>query len=102
MIHRGKIPGKNEAIAYGDVILQLIRPILRDLKLRYNEYVQATVLQHLLRIRREVPVDLKVNTMYISTIISISDEEPGGDSKSLNDALQELVRTRQRFEADFQ
>ena len=43
VIHKGKIPTRQEALDYGQAVLDVIRPILKQVKEKYPEGVQKTV-----------------------------------------------------------
>ncbi|WP_198527820.1 hypothetical protein [Pseudoalteromonas undina] len=78
VIHKGKIPSKEEAMAYGESILCVIRPILKRVKNEFPNGVQASVFNHLMESRKS-DENQQVTTMSIATIISLNngeDKEP--------------------------
>lgn len=74
VIHKGKIPTKDEAIAYGEAVLNVIRPILKRVKKDFPEGVQSTILNHLME-SRKADEGQQVGTMTIATIISLTSGE---------------------------
>lgn len=98
VIHKGKIPEKIEAIRYGDDVLQLILPILEDLKTRYQKEVNKTVFQHVHRIKSGAPGGVKIGQFSTDTIISLANTETKNVSVSLTEILRELYNKRKAFE----
>jgi len=90
VVHQGKIPSAQEARQYGQIILDLIRPLLQDIKQKYPNGLQATIFSHL----NEGRGDTKgmVGTMSVPTIISLVDRGDDWNKRSLEKAIQELPR----------
>lgn len=95
VIHKGLIPKKEEAIEYGQEVLDLILPVLNDLKNNNEEEVQKIVFQHLRRIHSKGPVGTKKSTLSYTTIVSISAGKSG--AKKLEDELRRLAFERELF-----
>lgn len=95
VIHKAKIPTKNEAIAYGSEVLNLVAPVLRDLKDRHSEHVQKAVTRHVRRTRQAIEGTPHISFMSIPTTMSISraNSEP---QPSLDDTLVRLQQQRGR------
>ena len=74
VIHKGKIPTREEAIAYGESVLNIIRPIIKLVKSKFPDGVQTTVLNHI-RGNRKANENQQVGTMSIPTIISLNNDE---------------------------
>jgi hypothetical protein len=87
VIHRGKIPSKQEALEYGQIILDLIRPTLREIKQRYPKGIRETVFRHL----REKSAE-QAGTMTIATIVSLNREDENFNSRSLEQAVKGLKK----------
>ena len=92
VIHKGKIPTRQEALDYGQAVLDVIRPILKQVKEKYPEGVQKTVFQHLKGCRASEDNKRQVSTMAIRTILSLSITEPDYDDRSLEESLASLQR----------
>ncbi|WP_211225060.1 hypothetical protein [Oceanobacter kriegii] len=92
VIHKGKIPSKEQAIQYGQAVLDVIRPLLNVLKTEYSEAVGSATFRHLSNTRTPSDVGMPVATMCISTIISLSNGEPSHDQRGLEEALAQLRR----------
>ena len=90
VIHRGRIPSKIEALAYGQVVLDLIRPILRDVREKYPKGMQRTIFKHLNANRRD-PAEQN-STMTIATILGLSRPDEDWDKRPLVQAIEELRR----------
>jgi hypothetical protein len=51
VIHQGKIPSHEEAMDYGQAVLNLIRPTLREIKSKYTNSIHKIISDHLTRCR---------------------------------------------------
>lgn len=71
IVHNGYIPSTEETLAYGNLIYQYIYSLIADLKENSSEYIQQTIFKHLSR-AHNIKNDLRVATMSISTLISLS------------------------------
>jgi hypothetical protein len=91
VIHKGKIPTRCEAIDYGQATLDIIRPILHEVKEKYPNGVDKTIMLHLANSYKKAGVQ-PAATMSISTIVSLSFNDPNHDDRPLEKALQELWR----------
>lgn len=90
VVHRGKIPSSHEARQYGQIVLDLIRPVLQATKQRYPKGVAATISGHLKEGRRD-PTEHS-GVMTIATIISVVDRGDDWNKRSLEQAIHELRR----------
>ena len=90
VIHKGKIPKKEQALGYGQAVLDIVRPLLILLKSDFSESVHQTVHNHLMNCRQDSDNKQPVSTMAISTIISISNGEPSHDKQTLIEAIENL------------
>lgn len=88
VIHKGKIPSREEAIKYGQSILNIIRPIMIKLKEDYSDAVGETICQHLKEISKGD--DSIKSTMTRATILSLSNGDSKHDELTLEEALQQL------------
>lgn len=84
VIHKGKIPNKKEAIKYGQAILDLIRPIRKNLIKDYPEAIQNFTHMHLINSRKSSDHQLAIATLSISTILNNSNEEINLEDALLN------------------
>lgn len=92
VIHKGKIPSKEQALAYGQAVLNVVRPLLIKLKEEYSEAVRTAVFYHLINTRNPSDDGLVVSTMCIPTIISLSNGEATHDQRTLENAVANLRR----------
>lgn len=87
VIHKGKIPTRQQALEYGQGVLDVVRPILKQVKELYPRGVQKTVFQHLEQCRGSVDANRGASLMGIDTILSLSNVTPGRDERSLDECL---------------
>jgi hypothetical protein len=90
VIHKGRIPKRQEAIDYGQAVLDIVRPILRETKEKYPQGVEKSVFQHLRDCRGAADDGQAVATMAIPTILSLSVAEPGHDQRPMDQVLAAL------------
>ncbi len=90
VVHKGKILSREEALEYGQIILDLIRPSLQEVKTKYPNGVQKTVFQHLKKCHKNK--GQRVGTMSTPTIISLSSTDDKWENRSLQQALKEQRR----------
>lgn len=69
VIHKGKIPTKDEALQYGQDVLDVVRPILREMQERLQDGVKQTVNWYLAQNRTPAEQGRTVGTMWRRTII---------------------------------
>jgi len=89
VIHRGRIPSRQQALDYGQAVLDLIRPQLIQLRDKCPEGMQTATSQHLKTCRIEEDRGREVSTMSMATILSWSIGE-GRDEPMLEKALSAL------------
>lgn len=92
VIHKGLIPTKAEALSYGNDVLNVIRPVLKNLKENYKDSIGKAVFQHLNKRRIDSDKDKSVATMSISTILSLSVFDTAHDEQTLEKALLTLKK----------
>jgi hypothetical protein len=51
VIHKGEFPNEKEALAYGQIVLDIINPILIDLKTNYSKELNDSVFRYLKCVR---------------------------------------------------
>lgn len=88
VIHKGKIPTKEEAIEYGQEVLNLIRPLMIMLVNKHAEAVDKMLHLYQLNARKKSPEGSDIQTMWITTILSISNmNQLGFDEVNLTELL---------------
>ncbi len=92
VVHKGKIPSRQEALDYGQAVLDVVRPILKQVKKKYPEGVRKTVFQHLNECRASEDNKRHISTMSIGTILNLSIVDPGHNDRSLEESLASLIR----------
>lgn len=87
VIHKGKIPTLQEALEYGQAVLDVIRPILMDIKEKYPKGVENAIFNHIKECREASLGGVPIATMSIPVIVSLSATEPGYDQRSIEEAI---------------
>ncbi|MDW1752421.1 hypothetical protein R7D64_05855 [Vibrio sp. Vb2535] len=90
VIHKGKIPNKEQAIEYGQAILNVIRPLLLMLNQKYSETVSTATTQHLDQARNPSVQDSPASTMWIPTILGLANDKPSDNIINLSEEIEEL------------
>lgn len=95
VIHNGKIPHRDEAIRFGDGVLNVIRPMLRVLREKFERGTSHVIVADLLRRHK---IDDKPNsTLGMSTILGASiDMAQEHHQLSLSDHLAQMSGRRAR------
>jgi hypothetical protein len=91
VIHRGKIPSLEQVLEYGQVVMDLIRPILREAKERYPKGVQQTILDHIRQSHRDNKE--RSSGITIPTIVSLNIEDEAWNNRPLVKAISELRKS---------
>lgn len=89
VIHRGTIPSRQQAIEYGQAVLDVMRPQLIQLRDKCPEGLQTATFHHLKSCRTEKDQSRQVSTLSMATILSWSIGE-GSNDPSLEKALSAL------------
>ncbi len=92
VVHNGKIPTRDEAINYGQAVLEVIRPILCEVKENFPKGVHRVVFLNLAKRKKNEDQNRSVATMSIPTIISLTNAELDHDNIPLEKAIQRLYR----------
>jgi len=74
VVHKGKFPQREETIAFGRKVQDIIRPTLRRLRERLGDGLQEMRMRLLAELRRKVEPGVTVVNLYQITFISASDE----------------------------
>ena len=93
VIHKGKIPAREEAVVYGQAVLDLIGPILNRLKQQDSEHVRIVVGQHVQNMMKQIRCGPNTMGMTWPTILSIASGEP---PSTLREGLDRLTFERKR------
>jgi hypothetical protein len=97
VIHRGEIPSKHEAMAYGQIVLDLIRPLIQILKAKYPAGTGLTIQRNMTKARKKD--DKVVGAMHIPTIVSLVSRGDEYDNRPLALALEQLPDWETRVNA---
>lgn len=89
VIHKGIIPTKEEALKFGNAVIDVIRPQIQQLQNKFLNEVRRVTSYHLRDIYAEVGMDMdKVATMSTLSPISLTDKE--GNQLTLETYLNEM------------
>jgi hypothetical protein len=94
VIHKGKIPTKEEAIKYGDAALDVLRSKIHKIKGHFADQVRKVTFYHLRDSCSESDEGKQVSTMGISTIVSLTSGDTLHQQRSLDDHLARLTEWR--------
>ena len=94
VIHKGKIPTKEEAIKYGNAVLDVLRPKIVEIKGQFAEEVTKLTFYHLRDARSDLDDGKQVSTMGISTIVSLTSGDPLHHQQSVEEHLIRLAEWR--------
>ena len=97
VIHKGKIPTKDEAMKYGDAVIGAIIPLAKVLRERFPEQISKVTFYHLASARTDSDMKKQVSTMSISTLLERVMTEPSDGKVSLNQQIPELELQRQKL-----
>jgi hypothetical protein len=93
VIHGGYIPSREEAINFGQAIIDVIQPSLKELKTRYPKVIEAVIFQHLADQRD--PKDQNVATLGINSAFSLSaDPSLPYTARRMDDVLRQAHEWR--------
>ena len=96
VVHKGKIPTREEAIKYGDAVLEVLRQQMFTIQEKLPEVVQKMVFYHLRDCQLESDKHRQVATMCSPTIVSLSVGEHSHHQQTLEEHLARLVEWRVR------
>lgn len=94
VIHKGKIPTREEAILYGDAVIGVLRPKMLALKMRFPTEIMKVTADHLSDCRHDSDNGKTVSTMSIPTILSLTNGETSHHSMSMDEHLIHLIEWR--------
>jgi len=89
VIHNGKIPTEKEALDYGDAVLKVIRPVLKELREKYGNSIQEMVSKHLMSNKKEGE---GCSILCKKTILSLTVNTQDHNEQTLEDAIKGLIR----------
>jgi hypothetical protein len=89
VVHKGKIPSKEQAIIYGQEVLDVIRPIIKILKENHAKPIRMATFRHVSGARTQDDEGRAVLTLGIRTILSLR-AGPSHEQRTLEMELNEL------------
>jgi hypothetical protein len=95
VVHEGKIPTREEAIKFGNAVLDVLRPPLAILRKSYQEEINKITSENLMK--ASIKSGRLISTMCETSIIGADYDEPKQQAKTLEEALQFLTEKRQIY-----
>jgi len=95
VVHEGKIPTREEAIKFGNAVLDVLRPPLAILRKSYQEEINKITSENLMK--ASIKSGRLISTMRETSIIGANYDEPKHQAKTLEEALQFLTEKRQIY-----
>lgn len=92
VIHKGKIPTHSQALDYGQAVLDVVRPILKEAQERFPDGIKKTIDQHISQSRTAAIQKQPPTTAWIRTILSLAVKDTSHHVRTLQEAVTELVR----------
>lgn len=100
VIHKGKIPSKDEAVRFGEKIIELIGPVLKELKRSNAPEIRKAVFEQIsVASRQAIDVGTR-STLNLATIIGVQNSDER-EIPGIADWLQTTIRMRQLVARDF-
>lgn len=94
VIHKGKIPTKEEALKYGNTILNIIRPKIEQLQSSCPNEISTVISNHIRDCSKLSEEPLSRGIMCMNTIVSLSSGEEKHNKQSLEEALSGISKWR--------
>ncbi len=95
--HKGYIPTKDEALEYGQAVLNIISDVIIRLKIEYQEPINQEILSHIQKgYEKAQNLGLKPSTFHTATIISMG--EILTTVKNLRNEIEQLSERRKMEE----
>ncbi|WP_183131651.1 MULTISPECIES: hypothetical protein [Pseudomonas syringae group] len=97
VIHKGKIPSQEEALKYGNAVLNVLRPKIKIINETLSEHVKNANFRTVAESAMKADASLKIQTMCIGVILN-QDSNMESEGKSLEEHLILVDRTRIQFD----
>jgi hypothetical protein len=96
VIHKGRIPTKEEAVNYGDKVLKVISPIFADLKVNYETHIREARCRLRRELNKHIPQDTTESGLGMPGVLKLTTEHPQSYPLDLQRYLCELEERRKR------
>ncbi|WP_427837893.1 hypothetical protein ABUS21_12135 [Acinetobacter baumannii] len=94
VIHKGEIPCREKAIAYGQAVLDVIRPLLISLRTTYEYGTDQLTSINLRKNIGDEDKDVKKTSLTQGLVLSLSVEDPTYYEEPLNDIVERIKSYR--------
>jgi hypothetical protein len=81
VIHKGKIPSRDEALKYGNAVLDVLRPKINKINETFPEQVQSSTFRHTKAIAEKAGTSLGIQTMFINAILGQGSSMEGAETR---------------------
>jgi hypothetical protein len=99
VIHRGYIPSREEAIAFGNAVLAVVLPSLAALLTKHRPSIQEEVVAHMAEISAAARKrNVRLSSMSIPTPVSLS-RAPNFMDLSAEDSIERVLAMRRNIRA---
>lgn len=93
VIHKGRIPERSEAIAYGDAVLDTVRPAILLAKSKFPIGVKKMIEGHLFVAHQSLPPGSQFATSCMPTILNLT----GSDTPAPEVSLEEVLKDQEMW-----
>lgn len=94
VIHKGKIPTKEESLEYGNTVLAIIRPKIAQLKSECDDQIGEITLEYIRDCSNLGEEQVFGGRMCANTIVSLSTTDERHNNQTLEEALTGLSKWR--------
>lgn len=92
VIHKGKIPSRDEAVEYGQAVLDIIQPLIKKLRENHSNSIDNAIAHHVFSTRHLSDDALAVSTICLPTILNLAQGKSTNSEVNLNEAISKLRR----------
>jgi len=73
VIHKGKIPTQKQSIEFGQKVMEIIRPVIAELKYKYAEFYNEIELRNMNVLKVGISSDTNISTHRVITVLGLND-----------------------------
>lgn len=81
VIHKGKIPSRDEALKYGNAVLDVLRPKIEKINETFPEQVQSSTFRNIMAGVERAGTSLGIQTMSINVILGQGSSNEGAETR---------------------
>jgi polyhydroxyalkanoate synthesis regulator phasin len=72
VVHKGKIPSEEEAIRFGNSVLEIVRPKLKIIRENFGKELQAAIFRQIIQSTEKSGITTGVSTLSINPILGVN------------------------------